>query len=238
MSYLYHAFFFNPLYNLLIALFDAFPWIDAGLAVIILTIIVRLILYPLSRKAVLTQLKMNSIAPDIARIKAKHPNSSEAQAKETLALYKEKGVNPFSGIFVILIQIPLIFALYRIFLQLPAVDASLLYSFISAPAEVSTLFLGFLDVSSKSIVLALLAAVSTFLQLYFSAQNQVAAPGAKGSFGEGLAKSMQTQMKYLFPIMVFFISYNISAVIALYWLTTNLFSLGQEYVIKRNAVLV
>ncbi len=237
MSFLYHAFFFNPLYNFLILLFNLFPWADAGLMVIVLTILVRLLLFPLSRKAVLTQLKMNSIAPEIAEIKAKHANNSEAQARETFALYKEKGVNPFSGIVVILIQIPLIFALYRIFLHISEIDTSVLYSFMSAPAHIDTIFLGFLDVSGKSIILALLAAVSTFLQLYFSTQNQAPSTAAKGSFGEGLAKSMQTQMKYFFPVMVFFISYNISAVIALYWLTTNLFSIGQEYFIKRNAVL-
>lgn len=236
MSFIYHTFFFDPLYNVLILLFQVFPWIDAGIAVIILTIIVRLILFPLSRKAVLTQIKMNEIAPVIEKIKEQYKDKPEAQARETLALYREKQVNPFSGIFVILIQLPLIFALYRIFLHFSEMNTSLLYSFVTAPEKINMMFLGLLNLAGPSILLALGAALSSFFQLRLSAAN-APKPSDKGTFGDNLAKSMQSQMKYLFPIMVFFISYKVSAVIALYWLTTNLFSIGQEVFIRRRVAL-
>src|SRR3990167_1487616 len=128
MSFLYHTFFFDPLYNILVVLFRVLPWADAGIIVIILTILVRFIIYPLSRKAILTQVKMAEIGPELAKIKEKYKNKTEEQAKQTLALYKEKGVNPFSGILVIIIQIPIIFALYQIFIHFPEVNSTILYS--------------------------------------------------------------------------------------------------------------
>ena len=120
MSYLYHLFFFDPLYNALMLLFKVLPWADAGIIVIILTILVRSAIFPLSRKAVLTQVKMAEIGPELEAIKEKYKDKAEEQARRTLALYKEKGVNPFSGILVIIIQIPIILALYQIFLHFPA----------------------------------------------------------------------------------------------------------------------
>src|SRR3990167_8845464 len=192
MSFLYHTFFFDPLYNILVFAFNILPWIDAGAIVILLTILVRLIIFPLSKKA----------------------------------------VNPFSGILIIIIQIPIILSLYQIFLHFPEVNSSLLYSFVAIPEHINTTFLGFLDITAKSIPLAVFAAVSTFFQFKFSMKGQDKPKG--NSFGDNLARSMQTQMKYFFPVIVFFISYNISGVIALYWLTTNLFTIAQELFIRRK----
>lgn len=235
MSSFYHTFFFDPLYNALVLLFKILPWADAGIIVIILTILVRLIIFPLSRKAILTQVKMNEIGPELAKIKEKYKDKTEEQARLTLALYKEKKVNPFSGILVIIIQIPIIFALYQIFLHLPEVNTDFLYSFVKAPEHINTTFLGILDITAKSAVIAFLAAVSTFFQFKISMRGQVKPTG--DSFGNNLARSMQTQMKYFFPVIVFFISYNISGVIALYWLTTNLFSIAQELFIRKKTIL-
>lgn len=232
MSFLYHTLFFDPLYNALVLLFTILPWADAGILVVLLTVLVRLVLFPLSRKAVLTQVKMSEINPELNDIKEKYKDKPEEQAKRTLALYKEKGVNPFSGILVIIIQLPIILALYQIFLHFPEVNKALLYSFVSAPSSVNTIFLGLIDISAKSALIAILAAISTFFQFQVSMKNQVAPKG--NSFGDSLARSMQTQMKYLFPIIVFFISYKISGAIALYWFTTNLFSIGQEIFVRRN----
>jgi YidC/Oxa1 family membrane protein insertase len=232
MSTIYHLFFFDPLFNTLVFLYEVFPWADAGIIVIILTVIVRLILFPLSRKAVITQVKMAEIGPELSEIKEKYKGNSEEQARRTLALYKEKGVNPFSGILVIIIQLPIIFALYQIFLYFPDVDANLLYSFVSAPEFVNTNFLGLIDITAKSAIIALLAAASTYFQFKVSMKGQREPQGT--SFGDNLTRSMQKQMKYFFPVIVFFISYNISGAIALYWLTTNIFSIGQELFIKKN----
>jgi YidC/Oxa1 family membrane protein insertase len=231
MSYLYHTFFFDPLYNLLVLFSKIFPWADAGIIIIVLTILVRLILYPLSRKAVVTQVRMSEIAPELNEIKEKYKDKPEEQARRTLALYREKGVNPFSGIFMILIQIPLILALYQIFIHFPQVNTDLLYSFVSAPASIDTVFLG-IDITGKSILLAFLAAASTYAQFHVSSKVQSAPKG--NSFGDNLARSMQTQMKYVFPVIMFFIAYTISGVIGLYFFTTNVFGVVQEIFVRRK----
>lgn len=232
MSFLYHTFFFDPLYNILVLMFNTLPFLDAGAVIIVLTILVRLLIFPLSKKAVHTQVKMTEINPELEKIKEKYKGQSEEQAKQILALYKEKGVNPFSGILIVIIQIPIILALYQIFIHFPEVDPDLLYSFVREPSNISTTFLGFVDITAKSITLALFAAISTFFQIRLSTKNQTTPTG--NSFGNNLTRSMQIQMKYFFPVIVFFISYSISGAIALYWFTTNLFSIAQEFFIRRK----
>lgn len=232
MSFIYHTFFFDPLYNILVLLFQTIPWIDAGVGIIILTILVRLAIFPLSKKAVVTQIRIAEIGPELDKIKEKYKDNAEEQARKTLELYREKKVNPFSGIFVILIQLPIIFALYQIFVHFPEVNPEILYSFVPVPETITTSFLGFIDVTAKSIPLALFAAVSTFFQFKVSMSSQ---PKPKGnSFGDNLARSMQVQMKYIFPVIVFFVSYTISGAIAIYWLTANLFGIAQEIFIRKN----
>lgn len=208
------------------------PWADAGIVVIVLTVLVRLILFPLSKKAVITQVRMAEIAPELEQIKERFKDKPEEQARKTLALYREKGVNPFSGILVIIIQIPIIIALYQIFLNFSEVRLELLYSFVSAPEYINSIFLGLLDLTGKSVVVAFLAALSTYFQLHIASKGQIIPKG--NSFGDNLTRSMQTQMKYLFPVIVFFISYSISGVIALYWLTTNLFSIAQDLYVRKR----
>jgi len=220
MSFVYYTFFYDPLYKTLAFLLKILPLADIGLAVIILTITVRLILFPLSRKAVLTQMRMTELAPELEVIREKYKDKPEEQARKTLSLYQEKRVNPFSGIFVILIQIPIIFALYHIFLSLAKSDG------------INTLFLGFFDISGKSIILSVLAGLSTYFQFKVSSASSREPKG--NSFGDNLTRSMQVQMKYFFPLVMFFVSYSTSAVIALYFVTTNLFSIAQEFYVRRG----
>jgi len=234
MSSFYHAFFYDPLYNGLVFLIDILPnWADAGIAVIIFTVIVKLILYPLSKKAVFTQIKMKQCEGELAKIKEKYKTDREGQARAVMNFYKEKGLNPFSSFFLILIQLPIIIGLYYIFYKgLPVVDVSLLYPFIKAP-DVNMHFLGLIDIGSKSIPLAVLAGVTQFFQIKFSMPPPQARAG-EASFKEDMMRSMHFQMRYLLPIFVIFISYSISGVVALYWTTSNLFAIGQELYVRRR----
>jgi YidC/Oxa1 family membrane protein insertase len=233
ISNLYHALFYDPLFNALVLLHQGLPWADVGVIVILLTLFVRLIIFPLSRKAVITQARMAEVAPELEKIKEQYKGSSEEQARKTLELYREKKINPFSGILVIIIQIPIVIALYQIFLKagFPNINPQVLYSFVKAPEFINPVFLG-LDLTEKSIILAVLAAIATFGQLRFSMKGQRTPTG--NSFGDNLARSMQIQMKYFFPIIVFFISYSISGVIALYLLVGSLFTIAQEIIVRRK----
>ncbi len=240
MSFLYHTLVFNPLYNGLVFLMDKFPWVDAGLAIVIFTIIVKLILFPLSKKAVATQLKMKKVEPELAALKEQYKDDKQLHAKKTMELYKTNGINPFAGIILILIQLPIIIALYRIFLTgFPHINAEFLYSFVHIPGHVNTFFLGLFDISQKSLVLAILAGISSFFQVKLSvppAPKTVARENMtrEERFKHDLTRSMGLQMRYFFPILAFIISWTVSAAVALYWITSNLFSIGQELVIRRT----
>lgn len=239
-SYLYHTFVFDPLYNGLVLLVDIFPWMDAGVAVIVFTIIVRLILFPLSKKAIVTQVRMKEVEPELNRIKEATKNDRQAQALQMMALYRDKKISPFSSFFVILIQLPIIFALYSIFINsgLPTVNTTLLYSFVGVPV-INMNFLGIIDIGPASILLALIAAAAQFLQLHYSlASMKSTTPPrenrSKMDMQMDMAQNMTRSMKWFFPIIVFFISYNISAVVALYWTVSSLFTLAQELVVRRH----
>lgn len=231
---LFHTLFYNPLYNALVALIDTVPFADVGVAVIALTVTVKLILFPLSMKAVRTQLMMKRIEPEAARIREQYKNREE-QARKTMELYKREEVNPFSSFLVILIQLPIIFALYFVFFRggLPAIDASLLYSFIPVPTEVNMHFLGLVDVASRSLFLALCAGVTQFFQAKLAVPPPTPTNGTP-TLRDDLAKSFHLQVRYVLPVVVSVIAYTISAAVALYWTTSNLFAIGQELYVRRH----
>ncbi len=230
----------QPLYNGLIFLVSVLPGADAGVAIILITLAVKFALFPLSKKAIETQVKMKHLEGDLSTLKDKHKDNKEKQARAMMDLYKEKGVNPFSSFVLLLIQLPIIFALYRIFIQdaLPVVNTAMLYSFIHAPAVVSTHFLGLIDISQKSWFLALLAAISQFFQAKFSMASMAPAPDVPKdkSFKGDFARSMNMQMRYVLPVITFVIAYKISGAVALYWLVSNAFAIGQELLVRRRII--
>lgn len=236
LSNIYHTLITEPLYNGLILLMDIIPWADAGVAIIIFTFIVKFILFPLSKKAVTTQMEMKKIEPELAKLREQFPDK-QVQAKKTLELYRSHNINPFSGILLLLIQLPIIFGLYKIFLSsgLPEKNIQLLYSFVNFPANVNMEFLNFINISEKSLLLALIAGITTFIQIRFSIPPIKKDETKKErTFKDDLARSMNFQMRYFLPIVAFFVSWTISGAIALYWITSNIFTIGQEMVIRRR----
>jgi YidC/Oxa1 family membrane protein insertase len=227
--------FYVPLYNGLLFLMDVIPWIDAGVAVILFTIIIKLILFPLSVRSVKTQLKMKQIEPELTAVKEKYKDNREELARKTLELYRTNDIHPFSGFFLVLIQLPIIIALYQVFYHggVFGVDTSILYSFVHVPENANSLFLGIVDITKKSIWLAAIAAISQYFQA------RLALPPAKprtekSSFQDDLARSMSVQMKYILPVFIFFIAWRLAAAISLYWITSNLFMIAQELYIRRR----
>jgi YidC/Oxa1 family membrane protein insertase len=235
MQNLFSTVIYDPIYNALAFLVGVVPGGDIGIAIIILTIVIRLILYPLSAKAVKTQIAMREIDPELKRLREELKDSREELARKTMALFKQRKVNPFASIFLILIQLPIIIGLYFVFLhegQGLGFDPEVLYAFISVPTEASPLFLGLVDLTGKSIVLAVIVGMTQFINARVMMPAQPPSKGA--SFGEDFQRSMQLQMRYVFPVVIGVIAYFISAAVALYFLTSNLFSLAQELWIKRH----
>lgn len=236
ISSVFNTIFYNPLYNGLIFLIDKIPGSNIGLAVIIFTVIVKLVLMPLSRGAVVTQLKMKQLEPELAKLREKYKSDKQEQGRKMLEFYKVNGLNPFAGILLMLIQLPIILALAFIFYKggLPVVNTEILYSFVQTPAVVSTLFLGFIDVSVRNILLGALAGITQFFQVRFSVPAYKTTEGQAPSFKDDLARSMNVQMRYVLPALVFFISLGVSGAVALYWITSNLFTIAQELYFRRG----
>jgi YidC/Oxa1 family membrane protein insertase len=238
MIALFHTLFYNPLYNGLVFLISILPHKDVGIAVILFTVLVKLVLYPLTKSSIITQGKMRLLEPQMKEIREKYKNNREELARKTMEFYRENKIKPFSSMFLILIQFPIILGLYFVFLNggLPNINTSILYSFVKPPEGVNMEFLGLINIALPSIFLGLLAAISQ----YFQARLSIPIPpkkegGGKNTFSEDLAHSMSIQTRYILPAIIFIASFKFSGAVALYWLTGNIFTIGQElYLRKRN----
>jgi YidC/Oxa1 family membrane protein insertase len=232
---LWNTVIYDPFYNGLILLSNIVPAHDVGIAIIILTILVKTALYPLSRKAVLAQREMRSVEGELSSLKEKHKDDRKKLAEETMALYKRKGINPVSGCLPALIQIPFIIGLYVVFLKGIAIDPEHLYSFVSHPESLNTLFLGLVDLSGKkSILFAILAGASQYVYAVSSAKNVPPPSGAPKTPQEEFARAMQVQMKYVFPAMIAVVAYQFSIAVALYWVVGNIVSIAQDVWVRRS----
>jgi YidC/Oxa1 family membrane protein insertase len=237
-SFIWHTFFFDPVYNALVFFIDIIPGGDVGLAIIGTTILVKLVLLPLSVKAAKTQVIMRELEPQLKAIKETHKDDREAQAKAMMELYREAKLNPFSVVLILLLQIPIIIALYLSVysgggVALPEINVDVLYSWVPAPAMASMFFLGLIDIAGRSLPLAFLAGVTQYFQvkLTMPAPPERAA-GAEPSFKDDFQRSMHAQMRYVLPVVIFFVAYTISAAIALYFVVSNLFGIAQEYYVR------
>jgi len=237
-SSVFNAVLYRPLYNAFIGLIGAFPWLDAGIVVVLFTVIIKLILFPLSQKSVRSQIEMKKIQPQIDQIKLKYPDNKQEQALQTMNLYKESGVNPFSGIFLALIQLPILIALYMVFYRggLTNINTEFLYSFIHVPAQINKFFLGIFDITEKNTILAIVVAVGQFFQIKFTLPANKKVEGGKKdvSFQGELAKSMSMQMKYVMPIFMFFIARSFASLVSLYLITSSIFAIGQEIYMRKK----
>jgi YidC/Oxa1 family membrane protein insertase len=236
-SYLFNTFLYEPLYNAFIGLIDIFPWIDAGIVVIIFTVLVKLVLFPLSKKSIRSQIEIKNIQVDA--LKTKYKDNKQELALKTMNLYKEKGINPFAGIFLALIQLPILIALYFVFYRggLDVIHTEILYSFIKAPAEVNKLFIGIFDITQKSTFLALLVAVGQYLQVRLtlpSMKKPSVDTKKELSFQDELAKSMSLQMKYVLPVFMFFVARSFASIVSLYFITSSVFAIGQELYMRKK----
>lgn len=233
---IFSTFFYQPLYNTLVLILSVVPGANVGVAIILLTVVVRGSLLPISHKSVVSQSKMRALAPHLEKLKEKHKDDKQEQARKTMELYKEHGINPFSGCLLVAVQLPIIFALYYVFFKgLPNLNAGHLYSFVQLPSSVSMVFLGVV-LSKKSVVFALLAAITQYYQIKLSVPKMAPLEkDTKPSFKDDFGRSFNTQMRFMLPLIVFGVSYSTSAAMALYWTTSNLFSVSHELYVARKA---
>jgi YidC/Oxa1 family membrane protein insertase len=221
---------YQPILNLTVFLYATVGFGDLGVAIIEMTVLIRALLLPLSLKTARSQQAMAQLAPHIEKLKEVHKGNTAKQSEAVMGLYKEKGVSPLGGCLPMLLQIPILIGVYRVFLNIFKPESlNLLYSFIPHPATINHVMLGLLDISKSNPVLAILAGVAQFFQARAAMANQPKSPQTA---------ALNTQMTYLLPVMIIVISWNLPAGLALYWIATSLWSIGEQlYLSRRSGIL-
>lgn len=237
---IFHEFIYQPLYNILIFLYNIVPGSDFGIAIILITILLRTILVPVYKKQIESQQKLQILQPKIKEVQQKHKDDKERQTKALMELYKEHKTNPFSGCLPLIIQLIFLIAIYRILLSISGnglvVSSDELYSFVSNPGNINQLFISLVDLTKPSVVIALLAAVAQYFQTKILMQQQPKPEKKDSSSDEpDFAQIMSKQMLYLGPFLTLIIGIKFPAGLSLYWLTSTLFMLGQQLLLKKNA---
>lgn len=236
-SFAYNEFLFRPLLNLLVGLTNVIPSHSVGWAIVGVTLLVRLILLPSSlhhaKQMQRNQVKMHGLKEKLDAVKEKHKDDKSKQAEETMRIYREAGINPASGCLPLLIQLPILIALYRVFLVGLSPDTfQYLYSFVAEPTVLQTVFFG-IDLGKPSLLLGILAGAGQFAQMKWLSPTPPATPGANEDAAAMMA-SMQKNMMYIFPVMTIFISLQLPGALALYWAVSTLIGMLQQYFLKRT----
>lgn len=233
MPDLFRELVYIPIYNLLVFLIDVIPGADLGVAVIAVTLLIKFILMPLSLVAVRTQKAMRVLEPHLKEVREKHKDDKETQARELFALYKKHNVKPFASMLLLFIQIPIVLGLYLVCREVATnpLYTDLLYSFIHAPAHVTTLFLGFFGVAHSSFALALLAGLTQFAYARYAIPVPPKSDSTTPSMQEEFGRMMAVQARYMFPLLIALFSYT-SGALALYFAASNIFMILQEFVAR------
>lgn len=230
ITFLFTELLYRPLFNGMIALYNVLPGRDLGLAILTLTVIVRIILYPLVDRQYRSQLAMAKLQPKMQDIRKKTADRQE-QSRKLMALYKEEGVHPASGCLPILIQLPVLFALYRVFIRGLEPDAlSDLYPFVSNPGTVGTIAFSVLDLSVPNAFLAVAAGAFQYVQ------SRLLLPPKRPSSQKEMdpMTMMSRQMLYVMPIVTVVFALQFPAGLALYWVMTTILGILQQALLKRR----
>ncbi len=221
---------YQPLFNALILIYLYLPGHDFGIAIIVLTLLIKLVLYPLGVQAIRSQKNLAQLQPKMKEIQGKHKDNKEQQSKEMMELYKKEKINPLSGCLPLIIQLPILIGLYQVFWKgFGEVQLKFLYGFVPSPGQIDTTFLGIMDLAHASVILAVLTGIAQFFQSRMMANKQKKSTGSAD-----MSQMMQKQMTYLFPVFTVFILWRLPAAVALYWLTTTLFTIVQQYIILKK----
>jgi YidC/Oxa1 family membrane protein insertase len=252
MGFLFNEFIYRPIYNLLIFIYNVVPFHDFGISIILVTIFIKLLLVPLSKKQIESQKKMQELQPKLKEIQDKYKNDKEKQTKAIMEFYRENKANPFSGCLPLIFQMIFLIAIYRVLFNISqngliVNDADLYHPFIQNPGQINRFFLGLIDLSRavnfnnlnfaeiSHIILVIAAAGAQYFQTKLlmetkkitNAKNDIKLQ-EKNKKEPDMAQIMSKQMLYLAPIMTLFIGIKFPAGLALYWLVSTLFMIVQQ----------
>lgn len=240
--------FFNtiliePLVNALFFVYGIIPGHDFGLAIIIFTIIIRLILWPLASKQLHSQKKMQSLQGDISKIKIKAAGDKQKEQAMLMELYKEKEVNPFSACLPALLQFPILIAMFVVFqkstgsindiqaiLYGPVKNLPYIQNLINGSVQFDASLFGLINMAKPSYLLAILAGITQFLQV------KMITPRKQKTDTKDPQAQMTSFMNYTFPALTVFIAWTLPAALPLYWISTNMVAIFQQWLIMRGEV--
>lgn len=229
----------HPLFNLLAVIYAVVPGHDFGVAVIVMTLIVRAVLWPLVNRQLHSQRALQQLQPEVARIKTQAKGDRQKESQLLMELYKEKEINPFGSFLPLLVQLPVFIALYSVLREIikPGEIAKISYASVQHLAPIANIIhhgaafsptlLGLINLSKPSPWLAALAGLSQF------AQTKQLAP--KAPQGDAQAQAV-AGMTYVFPFITFLVGLTLPAALALYWVVTSLVAVLQQYLVLRRDV--
>lgn len=251
MGYLFNVFIYQPIYNLLVLVYNFLPLHDFGVAIIIVTVFIKFLLVPISKKQIESQKKMQELQPKIKEIQQKHKNDKEKQSRAIMELYKTHKTNPFSGCLPLVFQLIFLIAIYRVLFNMSnaglRVNGDALYSFVSNPGQINQYFLGIVDLSKAldiknitlsslpHLILVVLAATAQYFQTKMLMGKQKST--ASKTSDNDMAQMMSKQMLYMGPLLTLFIGVKFPAGLALYWLVSTAFAIIQQYLIEKKSLV-
>ena len=225
ITHLFNIIFYQPLLNILVLFYKGCH--DFGIAILGLTVLIKILLSPLTFKTLKAQKALQQLQPKLKEIQEKYKNDLEGQKRAMIELYQKEKINPLSGCFPMLLQLPILIALYQLFRKgLGSDQFSLLYSFVIPPEKISLTFLGIINLAQPSLFLAVLAGVVQFIQARNSLMRQ--SNLQKDPKSLKASQLMQKQLSYFFPIFTVLILLRLPAAVALYWLTVSIISIIQQ----------
>lgn len=231
----------QPIVNVLMGIYAILPGHDFGVSVILLTILIRAILWPLASKQLHSQRKLQSLQPEIARVKKEAAGDKQKENTLMMELYKEKEINPFGACLPLLLQLPILFAMFYVFQKTTHFDqlVPLLYGpiknlpymqqLIANPSMFDPSLFGLVSMAQPNHVLAVIAGITQYIQV------RMVTPKVKPEPGDSQAQS-QRIMNYMFPVVTVVFAWNLVAALPLYWATTNAVSIFQQWLIMRRDV--
>lgn len=236
LSTLFNVVLYKPIFNIFVLLYNIIPGHDVGLVILCITILIRLVLYPLTSSSIKAQKSLQELQPKMDELKKKHAEDKQALAQATMELYKTHKVNPFKSCLPMLIQLPILIALYLV-LQNGLKSANLaetLYAFVHNPGVINPLSFGIVDLSKPNYILAVLAGLAQFLQSKSLTTKTAPKVAGTASKDEDMMATMNKQMLYFMPIMTVIIGFRLPAGLTLYWFLSTLLMWVQQIIVSKR----
>ncbi len=228
---IFHEILYKPLFNLLIWLYDVIPGADMGFAIIALTVVVKLVLWPLTHASLKSQKAMQELQPKLDALKVQYKDDKEKLAKAMMELYTAEKVSPLSSCLPILVQLPILLALYQVLRAgLNADSLKDLYAFIPNPGGINDVFIGLVNLAEPNIILAGLAGALQFVQTKMLLMKRPPKDLRKqeGVRDEAMLTSMNQSMTYFMPVITVVIGASLPGGLTLYWVAVNAISILQQ----------